>query len=51
MARIRKQDDFKLFKGNKHAPRSNKVKRQKEEDDKPDYNEEVLDRLKYLGSI
>jgi hypothetical protein len=51
MARIRKQDDFKLFKGNKHAQRSNKVKRKKEEDNKPVYNEDVLDRLRYLGSI
>lgn len=33
MARIRKQDEFKIFKGKKQPFRSNKIKLKQEEED------------------
>lgn len=51
MARIRKQDEFKIFKGKKQPFRSNKIKLKQEEEDHQEVNEEVLDQMRYLGTI
>jgi len=51
MARIRKQEDFKLFRGKKPAVRSNKIKIKKEQEDKKEDDEEVIDMKRYLGTV
>jgi hypothetical protein len=49
MARIKKQEEFKIFKGRKTIFRSNKIELNVKEDNKPVFDEETVDRNKYLG--
>lgn len=48
-ARIKKQEEFKIFKGRKQVFRSNKVEVKPKEDNEQKLDEETLDRNRYLG--
>ena len=50
-ARIKKQDEFKIFKGRKEMVRSNKRELKPKEDNEQKMDEETMDMNKYLGFV